>query len=838
MKWRLFSGRGLTAMVVAFMLALLLIGAESVGPPAYRVLALAPGDGDERFAELAPLGTAFTYQGRLLDGEVPVNADCSLQYELYDAAVDGTLVAGPVVPVGGNPVPVADGYVAALVDFGPAVFAGDARWLSVEVRCPTDEDWVPMAGRVTLNATPYALYALAGPWVGLTGMPAGFADGADNDLLGSLTCGGGQVAKRGATEWICAADETDDTVTWPEISGMVGTGSTEVAAGDHAHSDTYSPVDHGHAGEEITSGTVADARIDAALARDGEVMTLVLAGDGAGSGLDADLLDGQHGDYYQRRVSGSCGSGEAIAVIHADGTVFCQPLDAATWRLSGNAGTNPGTNYLGTSDNQALELRVNGTRALRLEPNATSPNMLGGYGANWLAAGVFGATIGGGGGSGNLNRVTGIYGTVGGGRDNQAGATTGSVTDALAATVCGGQQNAARASYDTVAGGLQNTASGGRSTVGGGYLNIASGQRSTVGGGYGNNADGDWSTVGGGFGNAAMASYATVGGGNDNAAIGSYSTVGGGIDNSVSGYGAAGGGGSGNIISGTYSTVGGGYHNTAGESRSTVGGGAYNQASGWYATVPGGKENIAKGDFSLAAGHYAQANNPGCFVWGDSTETTHVTCNTDNRWKARASGGVYFLTNAGQTSGVYVVAGGNAWSSVSDRNLKDNITPVDFDQLLDRLAQVPVTTWNYKSQDDSIRHIGPMAQDFYAAFGVGEDDKAITTIDADGVTLAAVQALYALSQDQSAQMTALSADNASLHEQVATLTSQLELERARLDGLDARLAALELAGGDVRGINGGTAPPLLAGAGLLVAGLAAVWVSRRNGSGPFKGEEP
>ena len=75
----------------------------------------------------------------------------------------------------------------------------------------------------------------------------------------------------------------------------------------------------------------------------------------------------------------------------------------------------PGTNFLGTTDNQALELRVNGQRALRLEPNATSPNLIGGYSANWLASGVSGATIGGGGTASYLNRVTDDYGTVGGG---------------------------------------------------------------------------------------------------------------------------------------------------------------------------------------------------------------------------------------------------------------------------------------------------------------------------------------------------------------------------------------------------------------------------------------
>ena len=96
--------------------------------------------------------------------------------------------------------------------------------------------------------------------------------------------------------------------------------------------------------------------------------------------------------------------------------------------LGGNAGTTPGTNYLGTSDNQALELKVNAARVLWLEPKATSPNLVGGYSGNWLTAGVYGATIGGGGQNGFLNRITDSFGAVGGGAANQAGDNAGTVT--------------------------------------------------------------------------------------------------------------------------------------------------------------------------------------------------------------------------------------------------------------------------------------------------------------------------------------------------------------------------------------------------------------------------
>src|SRR5690606_8134112 len=139
-----------------------------------------------------------------------------------------------------------------------------------------------------------------------------------------------------------------------------------------------------------------------------------------------------------------------------------------------------------------------------------------------------------------------------------------------------------------------------------------------------------------------------------------------------------------------------------------------------------------------------------------------LTCATVDRWLARASGGVYFYTNSTLTTYAYLAPGSATWASGSDRNLKENLAIVDTQALLAKLARVPVTTWNYKSQDDSIRHIGPMAQDFYAAFGVGEDDTHITTIDADGVALAAIQALYAENRSLEAQVGDLEARLAAL----------------------------------------------------------------------------
>ncbi|MCH8066745.1 MAG: tail fiber domain-containing protein, partial [Chloroflexi bacterium] len=121
----------------------------------------------------------------------------------------------------------------------------------------------------------------------------------------------------------------------------------------------------------------------------------------------------------------------------------------------------------------------------------------------------------------------------------------------------------------------------------------------------------------------------------------------------------------------------------------------------------------------------------------------------------RAAGGTRIFSNAAASVGVSLAAGGNSWAVISDRNVKANFDAVDGRDVLDQLASIPIETWNLKSQDESIRHIGPMAQDFYAAFDVGENNTHITTSDADGVALAAIQGLYELAQEQESQIAAL-----------------------------------------------------------------------------------
>ena len=274
----------------------------------------------------------------------------------------------------------------------------------------------------------------------------------------------------------------------------------------------------------------------------------------------------------------------------------------------------------------------------------------------------------------------------------------------------------------------------------GGYGNLGSGYASAVGGGYGNTNLSDFATVGGGYANTSSGDYATVAGGSGNTSGRYGATVGGGQQNTGGNAFATVGGGQQNSGSGWWSTVGGGGNNNSGGDSATVGGGSDNRAGGGAATGPGGFQNSADGKYSFAAGNRAQALHDGSFVWGDSTAAAVASTNADS-WTVRAGGGLRFFSDPTASVGVQLPPGANAWSAMSDRNVKENFKPVDPRAVLEKLTRLPVTEWNLLSQPARIRHIGPMAQDFAMAFEVGEDDRHISTTDADGIALAAIQGL-------------------------------------------------------------------------------------------------
>ncbi len=130
-------------------------------------------------------------------------------------------------------------------------------------------------------------------------------------------------------------------------------------------------------------------------------------------------------------------------------------------------------------------------------------------------------------------------------------------------------------------------------------------------------------------------------------------------------------------------------------------------------------------------------------------------------------------SNGAGTAGVRLPAGSGAWQNLSDRNAKQNIRLVNSREILRGVLRLPISTWSYKTRPQT-RHIGAMAQDFYRAFKVGEDDKHISNIDPDGLALAAIQGLNQEIKERDAE--------------IATLEAQI---KARKAAFEARLKKLE-----------------------------------------------
>jgi hypothetical protein len=130
-----------------------------------------------------------------------------------------------------------------------------------------------------------------------------------------------------------------------------------------------------------------------------------------------------------------------------------------------------------------------------------------------------------------------------------------------------------------------------------------------------------------------------------------------------------------------------------------------------------------------------------------------------------SSGGSAPVINT--STGASLTAGG-VWQNFSDRNGKEGFASIDVESVLSKVVALPVTNWFYKTEGESVRHVGPMAQDFSAAFGLGSTDRAIGTVDEEGIALAAIQGL-----------------NKKLESENSSLRSDLEALRTRLDKLDA-----------------------------------------------------
>ena len=317
-------------------------------------------------------------------------------------------------------------------------------------------------------------------------------------------------------------------------------------------------------------------------------------------------------------------------------------------------------------------------------------------------------------------------------------------------------------------------------------------------------------TVALGYNANATATYAAALGGGYASGLGSVAIS----ASSSSGTNSVAMGNSG--ASGNFATAMGEGTNAGGEA--AVAGGKSSYASGNFAVALGnsasasadnavaiGNNVSASGTGSSAFGNYCTtSSHSGSFVIGDNSTTTVMQTFVNNEMRARFAGGIRFYTTSAVTIGAYLNQGANSWAALSDKRMKENFLPVDGELFLKKIATMPLTTWNYIGQDVKVfRHYGPMAQDFFAAFGKDElgaigCDTLINQQDFLGVNLIAIQALEKRTDEWKVENGKLKTDNANFLKAQEQVRNEAELlkaanEQLRLknEQLEARLQKLE-----------------------------------------------
>lgn len=270
------------------------------------------------------LGTGFTYQGLLQQSGVPLNGTCDFQFSLWDAEGTGTPPTGGAQlgtqSFAAPPVSVSRGVFTVRLngagEFGPNAFAGPDRWLQVAVRCPAGSGaFTTLSPRQLVTAAPYALYSANTPWSGVTGKPAGFNDGIDNDALGGLSCAPGQVAKWTGANWTC---QGDDNTTYSGGSGLLTNG-------------TQFSVDT-NAIQSRVNATCSTGSAIRGVGANGTPTCETFPTYGAGAGLS--LAGGQFsvdGTVQRRSVTPSCAAGSVLRSVGSDGTPTCAPASRVSY---------------------------------------------------------------------------------------------------------------------------------------------------------------------------------------------------------------------------------------------------------------------------------------------------------------------------------------------------------------------------------------------------------------------------------------------------------------------------------------------------------------------------
>jgi hypothetical protein len=503
--------------------------------------------------QLSAQGTAFTYQGRLNNGNAVASGNYDFTVALYNDPLAGSQVG---VAETNSAVAVTNGLFTTTIDFGATPLNGQPLWLQILVRTNGNGAFTTLAPRQPLTSAPYAVQSL-----------------------------------------------------------NAGSASSVAAAN--------------------LNGTILNSSLPSSPSFSGTVTASSFSGNGANvTNVNAASLGGLNATNF--------------------------------WQTGGN---NVATGqFLGSTNNQPLEIRVGGLRAGLFSP---SNNIVFGAAQNVISNTTVASSI-----LGGINNsiTTNLgYSVIGGGSGNSIVNHNAYLSNLGFSVIGGGTLNSleSSASYSVIGGGNQNSiqilagssfvgggqnnviqTNAGSSVIGGGQFNIINAAQSVIGGGNGNVIEpgiqgGGGSVIVGGESNAitnANASAIVGGSGNmiQNDAI--FSFIGGGSVNIITPFASAsviGGGVENSIAGGIGSVIGGGEYNVILPSTSynVIGGGVNNTNGSHFSVVPGGEYNYAGGYYSFAAGQRAKANFQGDFVWADSQAADFNSGNNDE-FLIRAQGGV------------------------------------------------------------------------------------------------------------------------------------------------------------------------------------------------------
>lgn len=190
---------------------------------------------------------------------------------------------------------------------------------------------------------------------------------------------------------------------------------------------------------------------------------------------------------------------------------------------------------------------------------------------------------------------------------------------------------------------------------------------------------------------------------------------------------------------------------------------------------------------STNLGQGAKEGSPkGSFTFTDASQPASQKPNfetKDNSFNVRATGGFKFITGytaSHRELGVVLESKSSAWSILSDENSKIIESRLHDLDTLEKLSKVPISTWRYQGHD--VTHMGPMAQDIYAAFGLGEADR-ISSSDADGAILSALRGMKELKEQ-------LSHSVDTLHHGILKIDERIKQQAARINAKEERLASM------------------------------------------------